>query len=1625
MTVPRISTGDGGPVGIRDALHRLVTAPVESGGRWKELPDRITVGKRLTGGRAGAHVFEITAHWGGTSWRYVAKLGPAEEMAKEWNAFQAHFVDRKQANTLCAPIDLAAPAVHDEGKRVRGRPEMIVYGHVAEFAGTSGASLLTLEDLAGRNDIERTTKVIRVFGRKAHSVLYKGAKPQSGPGSLWGQIATLGPMLTLDHDGADGPYLHSDELLALCLHPDPGPEPVRARLSLTLTPDEDGYQADFYGLRVRVRASAELTTGQPVEISGTVAETYAGSRWSVISGVCRDLRREGADVVWGSERTTLPFGQLLDLLTREEEDRAVSLVHGDLNPRNIVLSDEQPFLIDFAKTAAGQPVLADHAWLELGLLRDVLAGRHDFSELLLLQRLLALAGRALDAVAGESVEERAAGVEAAFLAAIRQTAPGLEGSFRVLWAVRSQGRSSYPAEAGPRWWREYLAQLVIAANRTFKWARHEHTPAAMSAAVAAAGAASEMWRGEDVLRRWRPSTLRAVAGALIPILAPRHQDAVTIAADLVTGLDHGGVRDDRIERLLGEFRARLVTPLLRGRAGRGSPRRDPPWYVPLTAYAAEGDPPGEDAQSLLARESHVVLLGEALSGKSTVLEELRVRLTRAGAGPGTGRPPPRLPLPVDARVLAAEPGAAVLRAAWTVCELPPDWAESVPALLATGAICLLVDHLDHLDADAGANVLAWLRELVDGGARRSAVVVACRTAAYDLSSGTGPFQVHVLAPPSPAVIEPFLIRALGSRDAAARTSIERLVREDPHDADQVSRWPAPMLWSPALLPLIHLLADEPDPPLTVSGLLAQYVDRLFATRPRTGSAMRERALTAIAHELTSRRAEEIPAAALSTLPTWPSHAPGLVDDLVGCGLLTRTAGSVGFTHAVLRDYFTALALYHAGCPDPLGLVTEFRWHGAILLLLNMHDGADPVVDSLVTAAVRHDGALAVEFLRAASTRPAALLTRISDRLLEELVAPAVRDDTREHVAAALADLGGRPARELLGTVAADPSSPPEARTAALRGLERMTRRASGTACARARAALREACAAVLTADPPARVCSAALGAVRRADLYQLLPRVCELIDPDRPWLVTEAAMAALRAVEADATPAIERRWAVSCTRRLQETEKELTDAAGHDEYARLRGERRRLLEELCAARHLDVLLRHRFRFDVADDVAELLDALRSSVPPPRARLASSPGPPGLTGTPGASSVPDLDPPVPAGSLGAASGAARAWTVLTAPSEHADLVGLLESQDELVSLAAAHRLLPDEAAVLVADVTAEASPGRLLATAAAVAELDAVTAADLLERAELLVRALAETASPARLEPLAALVTGVFAVDRARGVRLALHSARMLQDREVAGRQTWPWSAAFARARGALADLTALLMADDETARLAIFGLASFGFLIDAGPGPDERLDRRGTARFRSLQPDGTGLAAWRYVMAAATVGVTDVLPYACRLAVAPGAGSASATVATSGYGRLEETDLAGVLAAIGYLGRICAQEGDRDRAESARGLLSGFPVAAEHSSVAVGRLAGLAYLGEWRQVLPHVEHDEPRLARIAANAVQRWRGDGPGDDDRDVALLIAERLGSAALPDGVRSVLTRLRRTFELRAGFFTGRLDE
>src|SRR5262249_11101374 len=143
----------------------------------------------------------------------------------------------------------------------------------------------------------------------------------------------------------------------------------------------------------------------------------------------------------------------------------------------------------------------------------------------------------------------------------------------------------------------------------------------------------------------------------------------------------------------------------------------------------------------------------------------------------------------------------------------------------------------------------------------------------------------------------------------------------------------------------------------------------------------------------------------------------------------------------------------------------------------------------------------------------------------------------------------------------------------------------------AREELRRAAATALADQAPPEVRVAAVDALSRTGIHNRVLRLAELVNGAQPWPVAEAAMRALRALDADPTDGLSRRWLATCERRLEEAEEEAVDLAGYAEQRRLTDERRRLLTELASAARYDVLLRHRFRFDLAHHVARLLAPL--------------------------------------------------------------------------------------------------------------------------------------------------------------------------------------------------------------------------------------------------------------------------------------------------------------------------------------------------------------------------------------------------------------------------------------------------
>jgi hypothetical protein len=814
-----------------------------------------------------------------------------------------------------------------------------------------------------------------------------------------------------------------------------------------------------------------------------------------------------------------------------------------------------------------------------------------------------------------------------------------------------------------------------------------------------------------------------------------------------------------------------------------------------------------------------------------------------------------------------------------------------------------------------------------------------------------PFRVLVLAAPAAEKLEPHLAAELRRRnvsdaDGLAGQLVDRLVHHQRAGHDGTPA-PLPLSLLGPLVRVVHRRSLEELAALGAGDLIAEYVGFLTGPRKDRGLppaheyAVKEPVLAVLAKELTDRRVEELATSELMALPDRDHQVwSGLIDDLKVDGVLERDPvmgrdPPVGFTSPVLREYFAARWLSRQSPDEAVRRVADVHWHEPVRLMITFADGAVAPVPALLAAALEHDPALAVAFMRAFPRPPANASELLEPILRTGWLVSATSEEERHRRTAALADLGWADVRRFLGSAVADPIAPASSRAAGLRALERMMRRGGD----RTHEALRNAVAGAIHDDVPEELQVAAMGVLRHTGMRHSLLRVAELIHPDRPWPVTEAARGVLRAQDIDLTEGVRRRWAASCEGRLEENERELGRPQPFAKQLWLIEERRHLLSELAEEGRRNILLAHRFRFGMQEHVESLVD------------------------------LPAPDP---------------------------------------------------------VEITPDLPPGTLLAAASGVTELDAVRDAARLDAVEAAVAVLAErlptddrgaASGPGPLEPVAALVAAVFAIDRPRGVRMALETARTLEDRDVALRRAWPWTEVFARARGGPSDMDALL--DAGRADLAIYGWSQYGFLVDAAPGPEHRPSRSGRERLLARRPGPAALRdRWRYVLAAATAGLSEALEEAIELAAVPGFGTEPYPLATGVYGVIEDTELAGALAAAGCLARLSRLRGESAGVDRAGTMLTEFPVEDLHPSVAAGRLAGLAYLGEWPEVLRGCTRDDPRLRQIAAKAVRWW---APSDRAGEIARWIDEHLRHTEPPEHVRVLLDELRRDRERVAGLRGG----
>ncbi|MEU8239744.1 phosphotransferase [Actinoplanes missouriensis] len=708
---------------IGDVLLGITGA---NGGDWAETVAVVEIRAELPGGRGGSDVLDAVLRRDGESpQRVVIKIGPLADVAAEWFAYRKYLAGRQSA--LLTPLEAVSGEAMVPGETGDGRLGAVVYQHVAEYAANSSGEVRTLEQVIadavdGALPLTHAVDTVRTLMSRLGDRLWQAKR---APGeTLLGLNSDLGPDV---HVEVDRPL--SDRVLTFQLptpaqrqkmvrstgtvlapaslpegSPWPGPLPrlqpgemIELR-NVTPTALRDGRligRAGDLTVTISVADGAEpgfhlgaFAGRTGLTVAARVVSTRGRDIWSKVREVTGDAQLAGGVLTVHGAKSTDPFPALPGVLGDFVSGRLTSLTHGDLNPRNVLLVDGQVYLIDFAR-AGLRPPLYDAAWLEVCLVREVIAARIDGVQLLRLQRVLALAGRAAGHIRGEP--EWLAG----------DTVIGRATA--ILWQIRAGARACHERHHGPApWWREYESQLLIAALRTLKFPIGDQRGKRLESSVTVASVAAESLSRRPY-RHWARDELLTAAKSVVPALSPGSTGGLEVVAAFVEALDRHGPPGEEFEEILDAWRDAYVGAHYGKSAGRllGSLSRDHDLYISLKAYIrlkgervsrgilnpfedpfqpysdegfrlpssppnpfdyrslpygssdfppgnpseGEADVPGlvrprpawaftgevadPDAVDLIVGEWVVVVLGDAGSGKSTVARELQYQLARA------------------------------------------------------------------------------------------------------------------------------------------------------------------------------------------------------------------------------------------------------------------------------------------------------------------------------------------------------------------------------------------------------------------------------------------------------------------------------------------------------------------------------------------------------------------------------------------------------------------------------------------------------------------------------------------------------------------------------------------------------------------------------------------------------------------------------------------------------------------------------------------------------------------------------------------------------------------------------------------------------------------------------------
>ena len=1651
---------------ISDALSDVAVSedetPPSGSGCWSSRIHTVTVLRRLAGGRSGSEVLEIRTDGDGSSLQ-VAKLSDRREAVREWKAFSTVTMGRDYA--LYVPIVAVSRSVLDEKYAVDFGRHVVVYQHVQDRDGSTTAAVRSVEDLideAITGDEAQAAHAVTVLSSMMGvlgSKLYRGAESRKDQ-LLNDENRTLGNDLELKIDGfslldrnvlrltlglpsaadLDDHVVQYGMVLRASACP-PGADrclskddKVRLRLD-NITFDGTRVSGELKTARVKVRLTGqaaernelaqEISQHSVVEVYGQVESTRA-ERWSTLwadrLSQCGGFLEEKDSITCQGSAVGHPLRSLHEVLSSSAEPRTRSRVHGDLNPRNVMLCGSNPYLIDFASSSVDGYTMGDVAWMEVCTLRDCIAKHLSWDQIASLQRYLALLSHLAPLWSRESL---AAAAEKLARCIERQSIQ-VSRCLRLLWAIRYEAFKIAPEADQANWSRHYLQHITLAACRTFKWPGTEQTGNQVAASVVTAGVASERLdlAENSMFTLWSPEDV-AIACA---ILLEDPQEHSWESADLLTTafLAHNGKKPHEDCRLAEQALARLFNgPLAAAVEERQRQCRDTDFsYIPLEGRElAPGEPcvqQGEGALTvtphsglhLLTRHRAVVLIGDSGAGTTTVTRELQSRMLAHLSSPeGTKSPhapsgiPPCLPLTVSALDLSTilspspETSPAEKSPAQVLCDLSPLSEslseERMRQLLAIGAIHLTVDDLHKVDTPRRGAVVTWLKSL-HRDKTRLRIVVCHRGWDYQPELFGWPAVVlhKVREQQARTYIADRLRKRYPDTWEAKFAQLEERLFQDPDAVALRDLAGKPLfLWM-----LVEHFKDVGEVSSNPGTLVHRYLMRLLEASNHGSEVERKLALLALlvrrlGDSGSALRREE---AVKEIARLAPDNAEPTLQALLATSALQEQSSWITFCNPLVQAYCAASALEKDAEAD-LDAVTKnilkFGWRDAAHLLVANPDVAESTVSAVLKAAVRAHPWYGALLLQAAHAEAAEIRQTFVDQQKDVLRSERSGRPAWQKSAYALAKYGTEQAMRILKQVARSKDSAPGAAEAALDGLVMMHQ----WFVPQATNALQEVLQHLLDPGPdvpaiPVSLQVRALRSVQAAGLTSLVGLAWARLSRPDEWPVIDQAWKALRQLRVLPDRALRHTYKQACIRRLAEIDTELRMTTATRTVDALNTQRLQLLRELAAEGEMETLLNYRFRAGLVEspDWKAMLQFAAET------RHRNSPH--------DVFSAALLSEPEPG----------------TAGEEWLDL---LRARNDYLAVIGAHRLLSEGYVVnssLLEEINAKASPQRLSIVAAFVHSL----ALEDLDAVERLVEHHVSDLKAAYVEPLASLVSAACTLHHATGLRLAVLVQEALLQGGLREVLHWPWSSTW---RAALPDRaeTAFFLdehQDNSTAKLA--ALSSVDVLLDAPFAQPMLLSSAEREQLLSMQPDSPdGLPAHRFVLLAASAGLYEALPFVHKVAKSTDNIRDVVTHSTAAHGLVELSLAAHAITALGYLGRLALLEDLTEDAKAAFNTLQQMArdTAGLHPSLERARLTGLGFWGEWQDILTALDPEDCVLARTASNIVAHWLP-APGvhqseDCFGDIARWIANRLQYVTLPARTHEVLTQIRDSTETRLG--------